>query len=616
MKIKLLLGFFILAWLSLLVRVFDLSVRSNEHYEILSQNNSIKTELSPPVRGEILDRRGEPIAINELGFKISLAPHLTKGKDIHLLEEEVRYLLSMIPTLDAKKIIKTYKQEDSYYNHNFIDVVEFVPHETMIPLYALMNLRETIKISPSPKRLYPYGNVASHIIGYVAKANQKEVENNPLLQLLGHVGKSGIEKYYNTYLQGEAGERHIKVNAQNVEIEELGRTATKENRNLVLNIDMRLQEYIGQAFVGKVGAIIVMDTNGAIYAAGSYPEYDLNGFVEGVSTEQWNYLINSLDAPFTNKIVNGLYPPGSTIKTGLGLLYITSGVMNETFGINCSGSFRLGNRSFRCWRSHGHGGVGIEKAIAQSCDDYFYKGSLNLGIDRMSKGLMRMGLGTKTSIDLPNEFIGTVPNREWKREKFKQPWYRGETLNTSIGQGDFLATPIQIAQFTALMATGKLPVPHIAAKIGNKPYTPKPNEVLTAAEKQRLPIIQRAMKAVCNDKGGTAKLFVSTRFPISGKTGTAQTTGIAQSVKKRLDEKSMAYLERSHAWFTTYGPSDNPQFIVTALVEHGGHGGEATGGLISGIYNKLFELGYIDLSQINKTTPRSEQSNSQATQTE
>ncbi|MDP1784332.1 MAG: penicillin-binding protein 2, partial [Sulfuricurvum sp.] len=205
MKIKLLLTIFSLVWISLIVRVYHLAIQSNVHYETLAQNNSIKTEYSAPVRGEILDRKLEPIAINELGFKIALAPHLLKGKDTRLLDQEVSYLLSMIPTLDAKKMVKIYKQQDSYYNHSFIDVVDFVPHETMIPLYSLMNLRETIKISPSPKRLYPYGNSASHIIGYVAKANQKEVAKEPILKLLGHVGKSGIEKYYNHYLQGEAG---------------------------------------------------------------------------------------------------------------------------------------------------------------------------------------------------------------------------------------------------------------------------------------------------------------------------------------------------------------------------------------------------------------------------
>lgn len=593
MKIRILLTLFAIVWIGLIVRVFHLSIQSNEYYENLSENNSIKTEFSAPVRGEILDRNLEPVAINELGFKIAFAPHLTKGKDTHLLDQEIAYLRSMIPTIDGEKIAKTYKMEDSYYNHSFIDVVDFIPHETIIPLYSLMNLRETIRISPSPKRLYPHGSIGAHIIGYVAKANQKEIDADPSLQLLGHVGKNGIEKYYNRYLQGVAGERRIKVNAQNLEIEEIGRSSTQENHNLVLNIDMRLQNYISQIFEQRVGSIIVMDIHGAIYAAGSYPEYDLNAFVSGISSNDWNALMNSVEAPFTNKIINGLYPPGSTVKTGLGLIYVTSGVLDEHSSVFCTGSMKLGNRSFRCWKHTGHGNTDVSKAISQSCDDYFYKGSIQVGIERMSQGLNRMGLGKKTGIDLPNEFIGTVPSRAWKREKFKKPWYQGETLNTAIGQGDFLITPIQMAQYTGLMATGKLPVPHIAKTIGNDPYTPLPLDVLTPIEKEKLPIVQRAMRGVCNDPGGTARGFVSARFPIAGKTGTAQTTGIAQGNAKRQNEHSMEYLKRSHAWFTTYGPADQPQFIVTVMIEHGGHGGEEAGGIVSNIYNKLDELGYI-----------------------
>ncbi|MDD5160038.1 MAG: penicillin-binding protein 2 [Sulfuricurvum sp.] len=593
MKIRIIFSLFAVVWIGLVVRVFHLAVQSNDYYENLSENNSIKTELSAPVRGEILDRTLDPIAINELGFKIALAPHLTHGKDTRLLDTEIAYLLSMIPTLDAKKIAKAYIMQDSYYNHTFIDVVDFIPHETIIPLYSLMNLRETIKISPSPKRLYPYGPVGSHLIGYVAKANQKEIDSDPSLQLLGHVGKNGIEKYYNRYLQGIAGERRIKVNAHNVEIEEIGRSATQENHNLILNIDMRLQNFITQIFEKRVGAIIIMDVHGAIYAAGSFPEYDLNTFVSGISSDEWNALMNSLDAPFTNKIINGLYPPGSTVKTGMGLIYITSGMMNENSTIMSTGSIRLGNRTFRDWKKTGHGVTNISKAIVESCDDYFYQGALQVGIDRMSTGLIQMGLGKKTGIDLPNEFIGTVPSRAWKRQRFHQPWYQGETLNTSIGQGDFLVTPMQMAEYTALMATGKLPIPHVAKMIGDSPYIPVPLDVLTANQKEKLPIIQRAMRGVCNDSGGTAHGKVTTRFPIAGKTGTAQTTGIAQNVKNRQSEKSMEYLKRSHAWFTTYGPAENPQFVVTVLVEHGGHGGEEAGGIVSSIYNKLDDLGYI-----------------------
>jgi penicillin-binding protein 2 len=258
-----------------------------------------------------------------------------------------------------------------------------------------------------------------------------------------------------------------------------------------------------------------------------------------------------------------------------------------------TGSIRLGNRTFRDWKKTGHGITNINKAIVESCDDYFYQGAIQVGIDRMSTGLMQMGLGKKTEIDLPNEFVGTVPSREWKRQRFHQPWYQGETLNTSIGQGDFLVTPMQMAEYTALMATGKLPIPHIAKMIGENPYIPVPRDVLTPIEKEKLPIIQRAMRGVCNDPGGTAHGKVTSRFPIAGKTGTAQTTGIGQNVKNRQNEKSMEYLKRSHAWFTTYGPADDPQFVVTVLVEHGGHGGEEAGGIVSEIYNKLDDLGYI-----------------------
>jgi penicillin-binding protein 2 len=443
----------------------------------------------------------------------------------------------------------------------------------------------------------------------VAKANQKEIDADPSLKLLGHVGKNGIEKYYNGYLQGVAGERRIKVNAHNVEIEEIGRSATQENHNLVLNLDMKLQSFITQAFEKRVGAIIVMDVHGAIYAAGSYPEYDPNAFVSGISPEEWNALMTSVDSPFTNKMINGLYPPGSTIKSNMGLLYITSGVWNEGTTIMSTGSMRLGNRTFRDWKKNGHGATSITKAIIESCDDYFYQGAMQVGIDRMSNGILRMGYGKKTGVDLPNEFIGTVPSRAWKREKFHKPWFQGETLNMSIGQGDFLVTPMQVAQQTALMATGYLPIPHIAKMIGNTPNTPVPLDVLTPQEKAKLPIIQNAMRGVCNEPGGTARAYVSTRFPIAGKTGTAQTTGISQTVKNRLNEKDMEYLKRSHAWFTTYGPADNPQFVVTVMVEHGGHGGEATGGIVSSIYNKLDELGYI-----KKTKPESDTTPEQVAQ--
>ena len=592
MKIKFILLIFISTWIALIVRVFYLAVESNSYYEKLSYNNTIKTELIAPVRGEIIDRNNKPIAINELGFKIQLKPHLLSKKNQKSFEEELNVLTTLLPTLEREKLIKNYKKKDSFYNHNFIDVVEFVSYDEIMPVYSILNLRKNINIVPAPKRYYPYNEIAAHAIGYVSRANKQDIDDDRLLDLIGFTGKTGVEKYYNTYLQGKAGSREIKVNANNQEIEELSYQASQEDAKLTLNIDIELQKYISSLFTKKAGAVIVMDMQGGILAASSFPEYDLNTFVSGISHEEWNKLANSLDTPFTNKVINGLYPPGSTVKIGLGLLYITTD-LDEHWSVDCKSSLPLGGRIFRCWKKQGHGATEIKKAIRESCDDYFYKGSLIVGNKKMSDGLIRYGLGQKTGVDLPNEFIGIVPSREWKRNKYNKSWNIGETVNMSIGQGDFLTTPLQIAQHTALIASGKLPTPHLAQTIGEKQFEPVIQDVLTQEEKKKLPIIQKAMYEVCNHPKGTATQYLHTNIKIAGKTGTAQVVGILQDIENRELEHEMEYYTRSHAWFTSYGPYKDPQYVVMVIVEHGGHGGAAAGGIVSKIYNKLDELGYI-----------------------
>lgn len=600
MKIKFILFMFALTWLTLLVRVFLLSVESNSYYEKLSYNNTIKIEQIAPVRGKIVDINNRPLAINELGFKIQLAPHLTLKKNSDVFESELAMLLALLPHLDKEKIIKEYKKSDSYYNHNFIDIVEFVSYEQIMPVYSILSLRENINVVSSPKRYYPHNEAAAHVVGYVGRANKDDVQDDPLVELIGYSGKSGIERYYNEYLQGLAGKREIKVNANNQEVEELSSQMPVEDRKLTLNIDIELQKYIATLFENKAGAVVVMEVNGAVLSASSFPEYDLNTFVTGISSEIWEKLSNSLDKPFTNKLIHGLYPPGSVIKTGLGLLYITSPEVGQNFSVHCTASLPVGSRVFRCWKRDGHGSTDIKKAIRESCDDYFYKGSLKLGIDKMSDGLMRYGLGKKTGVDLPNEFVGTVPSREWKKKKYNKSWYIGETINTSIGQGDFLTTPMQVAQFTALMATGKLPRPYFASMLGDKLVEPQLQEVLDEGELKRLPTIQRAMYEVCNVAGGTGTNYLKTKVKIAGKTGTAQVVGILQNIKQRELEHEMEYYTRSHAWFATYGPYENPQYAVVVMVEHGGHGGAATGAIVSKIYDKLLELGYIKTEEIER----------------
>ncbi|QOY53309.1 penicillin-binding protein 2 [Candidatus Sulfurimonas baltica] len=592
MKIKFILFLFSIVWLAIIIRVFFLSVESNTYYEQLSYNNTVKIEEIAPVRGEIVDKNNKAIAINKLGFKIQLSPHLRSKKNINQFNNEIDILTKLLPSLDRNKIIKNYKKVDSYYNHNYIDIVQFVSYEEIMPVYSILNLRENISIIPAPKRFYPYKEIGSHIVGYVSRANKRDIKDDNLIELIGYTGKTGIENYYNTYLQGLAGKREIKVNANNQEVEELSNKEAIEDRKVILNVDIELQKYISSLFVNQSGAVIVMGVDGAILSASSFPEYDLNTFVNGVSIETWNKLSNSIEKPFTNKLIHGLYPPGSTIKTGLGLIYITTDV-SPYWSVDCVASMPLGKRIFRCWKKDGHRKTDLKKAIRESCDDYFYKGSIQVGIKKMSEGLNRYGLGKKTGVDLPNEFIGTVPSREWKRKKYNQPWYIGETVNTSIGQGDFLVTPMQMAQFTALMATSKLPRPYIAKKVGDNEIKPDLEDVLTEKELKRLPTIQKAMYEVCNYPSGTATNYLSSKVKIAGKTGTAQVVGILQDIDKRELEHEMEYYTRSHAWFTSYGPYTNPQYVVLVMVEHGGHGGAAAGTIVSNIYNKLLELEYI-----------------------
>ncbi len=592
MKIKFILFFFFVTWLTLLTRIFSLSIESNTKYSKLSEHNTIHNEEIAPIRGEIVDNHNRSIAINELGFKISLAPHMTSKKKQKDLIATVDLLVKLLPSLDKKKIMKIYRKKESFYNHNFIDIVPFIDYKDIMPVYSILNLKKYIRVRPVPKRFYPYKNIAAHMIGYVARANKRDIDADNSLKLIGHTGKTGLERYYNTYLQGEAGVRKIQVNANNQEVAEIMHQNADEDRKLTLTLDMQLQSYISTLFKGKVGAILVMNVDGSILAAGSFPNYDLNIFVNGMSHKMYNSLSSSLDHPFSNKLTHGLYPPGSAIKPMLGLIYITTD-LTPSWSVDCKSHLPLGGRIFRCWKHHGHGKTSIIKAIRESCDDYFYKGSLVLGNEKMSEGLKRYGLAHKTGVDLPNEFIGVVPSRKWKLKKYHKNWNAGETLNMSIGQGDVLVTPLQIAQQTALIATGKLPTPHFAKKIGDKIYKPALKDPLTEFEKKRLSIIRKAMYQVCNHTKGTATHFLHSKVVIAGKTGTAQVVGIKQDIEKRKLEHELSYYNRSHAWFTTYGPYKNPQYVVMAMVEHGGHGGHAAGSIVSNIYNKLLELGYI-----------------------
>ncbi|EFP6601329.1 penicillin-binding protein 2 [Campylobacter jejuni] len=599
MRMRLVVGFILLFFIFLLSRVYYLSIKSNVYYEELAKQNAIKTEFLAPVRGQITDRNGTLLAINDLGFSISIKPYLSiKKSNKGILDKELSELTNLFPDLNASKLAEIYKRNDSYYNQDFIKVVDFIPYDEIIPHYSELNLNKTIKIDPVVKRKYPFGKLASHIIGYVGKANLQDVQENEIAKLSNYTGKSGIERYYNDILQGEKGTRVYKVNALNQEVEQLSYIPAKSN-DIELTIDIELQSYLTSLFEGNAGAAIIMNVNdGSILAAGSFPEYDLNPFVTGISFKDWDELSNSLDHPFTNKLINGYYPPGSVVKMGVGLSFLNSKNISPSTQYVCNGSIELGGRFFRCWNRSGHGPVDLKHAIKYSCDVYFYNGSLQVGIDQISETLSRIGFGVKTGVDLPSEFIGTLPSKEWKMQRYRQSWFQGDTLNTAIGQGNFLATPMQIARYTAQIAKGGEVIPHFLKSIENNNTTienqmdENKKEIFTLFEKSQLPYIRDAMYAVANEQGGTSYRYLhNLDVKVAAKTGTAQVVGFSQTDKNRVDEKQFEYYTRSHAWLTSYAPYSKPKYVVTVLLEHGGRN-ITSGATVAKIYQKMIDLGY------------------------
>lgn len=607
MRIKIVLGFFFIVWTVLLVRVYYISIKSNAYYEEIAKQNAVKVDELAPLRGVILDRNLKPLSVNRLGFSIGIKPRLSLKSQRNVLDEEIAFLASLLTDFSVKEMTKEYLRTDSAYNHDYVDVIPFIPYDKLIPHFARIAQHENLRIQIASKRHYPYGNLASHVIGYVGRANTQDVAEDATAKLVGFSGKTGVEKYYNAVLQGVKGEKRTKVTAFNQEIEVVSKTLPTSN-DLVLSLDLELQQYITTLFGDDSGAVVVMNVqNGAILAAASFPEYDLNKFVNGISQEEWSLLANDLNHPFTNKLVNGLYPPGSIVKMGVGMAMLNTGIITPSTMIESTGAMELGGRIFRDWKKEGHGMISYVKAIRQSCDDYFYKTSLKVGIDNIAPFLSKIGFAAKTGIDLPREFTGTVPSREWKKERYGRGWSQGETLITSIGQGYFLVTPVQIAKYTAFLATGNGVTPHFLRKVNDTTIDfPVDSTIVSENEKRFLKVTREGMYEVANVQGGTGlnHLRLTAPFKIAAKTGTAQVVGISQTEKKRMREEDMEYYQRSHAWLTTYGPYENPQYVVTVLVEHGGHGGSEGGPIASKIYDKLYEMGYITLPEKPKESKK------------
>ena len=597
MKYKLILILMISIWVMLINRLYDISIKSNYYYERLAKENVEQKSNIKPTRGEIYDRNGKTLASNTIGFSLALKPHIKR--DSKEFNKTIELIGRSFKNIDVELLKKVYKKKSSAYNHKYITVIDFIPYYDMINVYPELSIDKNIKVEAATKRVYPYGRYTAHIVGYIGKANKKEVAKDSIVKEVGKIGKAGLEKYYNKVLQGELGYRVVKVNAYNKELKELEYKAPKGNRDITLSVDVDLQQFIFDTLEDKAAVVIVMKTSGELLAAVSTPSYDPNLFVDGISHKDWKEIQNNLEHPFTNKLVHALYPPGSTIKMGVALA--TSKEAGE-FALKpefCRGFIRIGKskHKFRCWSHWGHGSVDLRKSIRESCDVFYYNKALHIGIDKLSKDLNLIGLGVKTGVDLPREYKGVIPNKKWKKDRYKQSWYKGETVIAAIGQGYTNVSVMQIARYTAFLATGYLVTPHFATLIDGVPYEEKSKKI--PFNNNIFSIIRNGMYDVANSKRGTAyRALHKLPIVVAGKTGTAQVTSIAQDVKKRAKEEDLEYFHRSHAWLTTYAPFKDPKYVVTVLVEHGGHGGSTAGPIAAKIYRWMYQKGYFGTQPI------------------
>lgn len=586
-----------LVWILLILKLSIISIVRYDHYTEVARKNMFKQEVLVPARGLILDRQGEPLAVNDLFFGVFLKPLLRKDE----LQIAIKKIAENLQGVDIETLAETYDKQNSPYNHEPIKVIDYVSYDEMQAVYALLNQQENISIKPIFKRYYPNGELASHIIGYVGAADKNDVFADPISKHTGIIGKEGIERQYNEILQGQLGSRSSIVNAFNQKVSKAEETLPQVQNDITLTIDARLQRAIDEeyGFSEKNGSAIVMDVHsGEILAAGSYPEYDLNDFVGGISSIKWNALRDNPHKPLINRFINGQYPPGSVIKMGIAMSILEYGNVDENTKIATPYSITIGNHHFRDWKAGGHGSADTFKAIRESVDVYFYKLSQVVGIERMGQVLAQMGFGQKSGLDFPGESSGILPTPYWKAQRHGAAWYAGDTVQTSIGQGYFLTTPMQIVRYTALIASGKLPTPHFIKQqnanqqsVANITFESK--DVLNDFQKEKLWVLQKGMVEACNVPGGTGYMrLLAAKAKIGCKTGTAQVTAIAQDVKTRIKESELDYFRRSHGWMTGFVPAENPKYAVTILVEHGQSGGNA-GPIMVRIVNELLKLGYI-----------------------
>ncbi len=607
------LGFLVLIAFSILAfRFYFLQINRYDYYQTLAENNRISIVPIAPNRGLITDRNGVVLAHNFFVYTLEITP--SKIVDLEATITELAQLVE-INSVDLKRFKKLKAQSHSFESvpirtHlNEVEAAKFAANRFRFP---------GVEIKSRLFRHYPHGKMGAHMIGYIGRINDKDLiklaENDVLSNYKGsdHIGKSGIEQSYESELHGTTGFQQVEIDADGKAVRVLSSTAPVSGNNLVLSADIKLQEIAETAFGERRGALVaIKPSTGEVLAFVSMPTFDPNLFVDGIDTENWKLLNESLDKPLINRPLRGIYPPGSTFKPFVALAGLEAGKRQPPFSISDAGYFMLPNSShrYRDWKPGGHGNVDMRRAITISCDTFFYGLAMELGIEKLTDFVRFFGFGQKSGIDIAGEVGGLLPTPEWKQRRFKQPWYKGETVIVGIGQGYTLATPMQLAQATAILANkGVAMRPHLVSGITNtktgisKTNTTFINNTIALKDKN-LEIVKLGMIDVTLPGGTAAAVGANAGYSIAAKTGTAQVIGIKQNEK--YNEKLINERHRDHALFVAYAPAENPTIAVAVIVENGSHGGSTAGPIARKVmdYYLLGKLPVVEPPKDAKATP-------------
>ena len=591
-RYKFFLTILVLAFVILVIRLWQLEVVRGTELLRLSENNRIRLRETRAERGMLLDHNGEVLAHNRPYFEVSLVPEDVKGSpevlplvgeilkmDPDEIEEKLRHVKRRPPFQPVK--VKT--------DIDWTEVAILESNRVYLP-GVITEVRST--------RAYNYGSLAAHLIGYIGEVDENDLKktNGGSYRMGSTIGKYGVESQWEDDLKGMDGGRQIEVDALGREMKPLRSVEPYPGNNLYLTLDLGLQRAAEEAYQDKNGALVAMDPKtGRVLAMVSKPAFDPSLFAGNISSEEWKALQGNPFHPLQNKCTQGLYPPGSTFKIITAIAGLESGLLTPKTAFPCVGTYFYGNRNFRCWKEGGHGTIDLHRALVTSCDIYFYQAGLKVGVDRIAKYASEFGLGKKTGIPFPHEKSGIVPSTSWKMNTYGVPWYSGETLSFAVGQGYVNVTPIQLARMISAVANGgTLFLPQVVEKVEStsgkvlRQYSPV--EVGTVEVSQAtLDFMRSALRGVLHEPGGTAAGSALKEVEMAGKTGTAQVIKLAQDFK-RGDMNRMPLRFRDHAWFVAYAPVVDPQIAVAVLVEHGGFGASAAAPIAKKVMARYFGI--------------------------